>query len=132
MKTPEWAQRNECGQFNGYIAFPCEDYDLLWEDNEWGGDASFPQWGLDDSCEVTLNQPSVTLDKLSDGICPITEIPKEAADLETFCLFGFDTCHINNSWEKDTYEHVREVTLDWFDNALEYLKQAKDDMQYRE
>lgn len=120
--TPDFAKLNDCGQFNGYIAFDIQCDPIFVEhikDSEgWeiGQDFKLPWTVNGESVEVTLFEPRCTLEKMG-AILPITEIPQEAADGGYFMVFGFDTCHNWNSWEDYTYKKVREITLAWLREA---------------
>ena len=72
--------------------------------------------------EITLNTGRDSISKIFCGIYPLTAIPQEFIDNPVY-IYGFDTCHTYNSWEKDDYESVRQRTLEWRDSVEQWLNQ---------
>lgn len=128
MPTPYWAKENNCGQYNGYIAFGLEAESAfnkpVEQDGIWYDEYQLPWTVKLENGEVEAVECSMsmhaTLEKMGPMI-PITEIPKEAADGGKFVVFGFDTCHTWNTWEKYDYIRVRSMTLAWFEEARKML-----------
>ena len=119
-RTPSYAKEENCGQFNGYIAFDiqaesvlCKEDENGYEDYAWGG------MEVGEAMNVTFHRHT-TLKDLG-AIYPLTAIPKEAADGCEFVVFGYDTCHIWNSRDENDYDHERAETLKWHEVAKRIL-----------
>ena len=115
-KTPKWAKENNCGQFNGYIAFDSEELfglGLAWYEDGRYDVAEFANTNVAPA-EVTY----MAEHKLHEfgGIYPISAIPEEAIDKNLFVI-GFDTCNSWNSWDGDTYDSVKSETLEWLEEV---------------
>lgn len=131
MKTPEWAKVNNCGQFNGYVAFDAnEAFDLGIAYANYDEEGYFEQYGIDGA--ISIAAPSEITYKAEcklheiGGIYPISAIPAEATDKALFVI-GFDTCHTYNSWDKDTYDSVKSETLKWLKEAIRVMNFYKAD-----
>ena len=123
VKTPKWAKENNCGQFNGYIAFDSHELfalGLAWTNYEEGRRYDVSEFANPNvaPAEVTY----IEQHKLHEigSIYPISEIPQEAVD-KTLFIIGFDTCHADNSWDKDTYNSVKSKTLEWLEKVIKIM-----------
>lgn len=129
-KTPNWAKENNCGQFNGYIAFDSDELfglGLAWTNYEDGG------YDVAEFARTNVAPAEVTYMKQQrfheiGAICPISAIPEEAFDKELF-IIGFDTCHVGNSWDKDTYDSVKSETLEWLEEVVKIMDFYKAHME---
>lgn len=121
VSTPDWAKQNNCGKYNGYIAIDIKYQHKIMQ-------TVFDEETMEPIClNINIPQPHeitytriTSIDKLRD-ICPLTSIEQDVFNQE-FMVFGFDTCHASNSWEKDDYESVKKDTLEWFDEVIKYLE----------
>lgn len=118
IPTPSWAKENDYGQFNGYIAFPASMWDELVENPDGYTNYHLPAKVFGLWVEVTFSAHKLTLDKFG-GILPVTAIPEEAATGEPFCVFGYDTCRMFNSWEQNDYDNEAKFTREWLRLAVE-------------
>ena len=134
-KTSPSAKQNNYGQFNGYIAFDSQEIfnlGLAWV--EYDIDGCFEQYVM--IRDIYKAAPSeITYmgeHKFHEigSIYPISEIPQEAID-KTLFVIGFDTCHIDNSWDKDTYDSVKSETIEWLAKVIDiyefYVKAMKEE-----
>lgn len=125
-KTPNWAKQNNCGQFNGYLAFDKDElYRLGLVQEFYDNDGDFEGYNIVDITNTNVAPSEVTYmkqHKLHEmgAICPISAIPEEAFDTDLFVI-GFDTCHVGNSWNEDTYDSVKDETLEWLDEAIKII-----------
>ena len=125
-KTPNWAKQNNCGQFNGYIAFDKDelfDLGLAWANYD--NDCDFESYDVAEFAQTNVAPSEVTymkeqkLDEIG-AICPISAIPEEAFDKMLFVI-GFNTCHIGNSWDNDIYDSVKSETLEWLEKVIKIM-----------
>lgn len=122
--TPAYARENNCGQYNGYIVFDRADADAyLYCRDGWGDD----NYRVGSSEELTLTHPTSGA-KLLDGWKEkifITEVPDEARTTDVV-IFGFDTCHLGDTWDECDFEAVKARTLVWLDETNKELEANKE------
>lgn len=127
-KTPSYAQQQNCGQFNGYIGIPKSYADKMLADIEYDEDGWPSMYQtLYDRFEgpvapnggATYGEYETINGNGSERfpIYPITDI--EPGD---YLVIGFDTCHIHNSWDHDTYDSVKADTEKWLYEVTEWSK----------
>lgn len=106
-----------CGQYNGYIGIDKETYSKYINVDYDDFPDSFPQphGGVTyfTGNEKRLgNSPIIAVDETFD--------PK----LEDYVILGFDTCHINDTYDKWDFHNTRRELLRWRDEVIDWINKV--------
>lgn len=114
----------ERGQYNGYLAIPLEYKNVLlrkpdeddWDDWDalyWRWTGPRPHGGVTFGMETHIHKFALDMDG--------HEFPSSVEDKE-FLVVGFDTAHLDDTWEDWDFEAVANETERWLESVVGYIE----------